>query len=150
MARNHIGRWEGGATAPPSTPPGLRLFFNRGGFGPRTDPERTPNEACTPLERISNGTRTDPARTPCGHNRADPVRILNGARTNPERTSRGPRTDPQRPRTEIFRSHNFRNSITNSCAGGCQTHNDTDSGPRVEQSRRGGRRRRRRRRRTQD
>ena len=64
-------RWEGGATAPPSTPPGLRFFFAGAAFGPRTGSERT-----------LHGPRTDPKRTPNGP-RADPGRTPNGPRTNP-------------------------------------------------------------------
>ena len=35
----------------------------------------------------------------------------NGPRTDPERIPNGPRMDPKRPRTEIFRSQNFRYSV---------------------------------------
>ena len=66
-------RWEGGRY---STPPRAAVFFGCGGFGSRTDSERTPY---TPLERIPNGPRTDPARTPRGP-RTDPRRIESSAR----------------------------------------------------------------------
>ena len=82
-----IGRWEGGATAPTSSPPTLRFFVGCGGFR-IPNPDWTPRGPRMEPERTLNGPRTDPERTPNGP-RTDSERTLNGAQTDPEQTPNG-------------------------------------------------------------
>ena len=97
--RNLSASLGGGVCRPPLNPSGAAVFCGCGGFGSRTEPERTPNEPRMTLERIPNEPRTPLEQIP------------NGPRMDPARTPNGHRTDPERPRTEI-RRQNFRNSVT--------------------------------------